>query len=153
MTDIDILLTLKEVLLGRSISQIDKSQDFIIHLNHYPIKKDGYPNLIMLTMLSDWYIKEIGDWADINNLFPLDTSTLSIPYEPMKAYYLHYLSENRKITEVIFDNISLEIKFGSDFTVVLPNKNQYDHLAWIVAGNEIQISYNSEENKCYFDGI
>lgn len=152
MVNIEVSTELKNILVGRSISKINKSQDFIIELNHYPVKHDEYPKLVTFSMLSDWYIKEIGDWNEVNNLFPLNTSDLSIPYDPIRAFYLHYLSENRKITDVVFNTDShLEIIFNTDFTLVLPNVNDYGEFAWTATGNNLNIAYNSEENKCYFE--
>jgi len=143
---------LNKILIDLSVSQINKSEDYIIQLNHYPVKDDNFPNLIFINLLSDWYIKELGTWESLNSLFPLDTSNLSIPYDPIKAFYLLYVTENRKITNVKFSEDSiLEIIFDNDFTIVLPNNNEYNEYAWIISGKNLSISYNADENNCYYE--
>jgi len=143
---------LSKILIGRSVSQIDKSEDYVIQLNHNPLKDDSFPNLVLINLLSEWYIKELGAWKSLDSSFPINTSNLSIPYDPIKAFYLFYITENRKITNIKFGKDSiLEIVFGNEFTIVLPSINDYNEYAWIISGRNLQISYNVDEKYCYYE--
>ena len=153
MLDKDIIQDkLGNILIGRSVSSISKSGDFLLELNYFGLKNNSYPKLLFISLLSDWFIKELGTWESLNSLFPISTEYLSIPYDPIKSFYLLYITENRSISDVKFtENTALEINFDNEFTIVMPNVNEHNEYAWLIYGRNLRISYNADEQYCYYE--
>ena len=121
--------TLTKLLQHRAISSISHYQNFTINLlSEKPIR--GFPSTIKLYLGSDWFLNGKDWWTDFIMKFPIDTSGMPFPYEPVKAFALFLLDAEILDVELSDDN-SLDLHFSNNYILHIPGKISYPEVSWM----------------------
>ena len=124
-----MITILTKLLQNRAISSSYHYQNFELYLvSNNPIR--GLPSTITLHLGSDWILNDNTWWAEFIDKFPIDTSQMAFPYEPVKAFALFLL--NGEITNVHLnvDN-SLDLTFSNNYKLHIPSTISYSDNSWM----------------------
>jgi hypothetical protein len=121
---------LNKLLLKRGIAEINHYQDFNIMLITDK-SLNGLPSSIRLYIGSEWYLNSKEWWDDFVAKFPIDTSKMAVPYEPVKAFALHLLGQGDIYHIQLNDDNSLEILFFNTYKLIIPSKISYPDDSWM----------------------
>lgn len=122
---------LETLFLDRGISEIFHQQDFFIDLIKEDIDKN-YPPNIRIQLYSSWRLNDKIWWDDLVIQSPLNTMSLSMPLEPIRAFSLFYLKDRLVISIKILEHSDLVIYFSENDFLYIPGLNDTNEYSWII---------------------